>query len=269
LLLIVWREFRIRRINSASDVVDNLGLNLMGTLPALPRRRMRWSLTTASDESLWQCLLTESVDAFRTMLLHATRPESLQVLMVTSAMGGEGKTSLSTQIAVSLSRAGRKVLLVDCDLRNPAVHRLFGLSRGPGLCEVLRGEIEFKDVIQETAADHLWVAPAGQFNLDAVQALARTGLKKFLAQARGQYDFVIIDSCPVLPVADTLLVAQYVDAVIFSILQDVSRLPKVYDAYRRLATLGTRMLGAVVLGTQEEMHGSVYQYMSPQAVQAQ
>jgi capsular exopolysaccharide synthesis family protein len=191
------------------------------------------------------------VDAARAFLLHAARQQETRVVMVTSAVGGEGKTSLATQLAASLARAGRKTLLVDFDLRNPAAHRLFDLPRGPGVAELLRGEASLEAVVHPTANGSLALLPAGQCDEPAVQALAREDLARLFARLKEQFDFVIVDSAPVLPVADTLLVAQHVDGVIFSILHEVSRLPRVYAAYQRLGMLGIRLLGAAVSGTRE------------------
>jgi capsular exopolysaccharide synthesis family protein len=182
------------------------------------------------------------------LLLHAARTESLQVVMVTSALPGEGKTSLASQLATSLARAWRKTLLVDGDLRKPGAHALFDLPQEPGLCEVLRGEVQAADAIKPTALSRLWLMPAGNWDNHAVQALAQESVRAMFSQLKEHYDFIIVDSAPVLPVADSLLLGQNVDAVIFSLLRDVSRLPTVYSAQQRLNNLGIRILGAVVLG---------------------
>src|SRR5207247_1833903 len=139
-----------------------------------------------------------------------------------------GKTSLASQLAASLARAWRKTLLVDGDLRNPAAHRLFDLPLEPGLSEVLRGEVNVTDAVKPTSLSRLWLMSAGHWDAHAVQALAQDGVGTMFEQLKEQYDFIVVDSCPVLPVADSLLLAQHVDGVIFSILRDVSRMPSVH-----------------------------------------
>jgi Mrp family chromosome partitioning ATPase len=104
--------------------------------------------------------------------------------------------------------------------------------------------------------------PAGRCDSLALQALAQDHFKKIAEPLRAGYDFIVVDSAPVLPVADSLLIGQCVDAVIFSILHDVSRLPKVYAAHQRLEKLGIRMLGAVVSGTHVDAYGPEYQYLT-------
>jgi capsular exopolysaccharide synthesis family protein len=261
MMAIGWWEYRFRRVYSP-EVVQGLGLRLMGTVPALPSRRQLQQLTSNdSSNSLWQSLLTESVDTARTMLLHAARTDSLRIVMVTSAMGGEGKTSLSCHLASSLARAGRKTLLMDCDLRNPAVHRLFDIPRAPGMCELLRGDASLSDVIQQLPTTGLWTISGGECNNLAIKALAQDGFRE-IAAVLNDFDFIVVDSAPVLPVADSLLIAPYVDAVIFSIMHNVSQLHKVYAAQQRLDLLGVRLLGAVVNGTAHESYGSNYRYVT-------
>lgn len=251
-------EFRARRIDGPDEVVSALGLRLVGALPALPARTNRPGRIASSAVQRWQGLLVESIDAVRTMLLHASRARSIRVVMITSAVKGEGKTSLACHLATSLARAGRKTLLIDGDLRSPAAHRLFDLLPEPGLCDVLRGEAGVANVVQPTCATGLDLVPAGHYDALALQALARDALPALLAGLRTHYDFIIIDSAPVLPVTDSLLIGQCVDGVLFSVLRDVSRLPAVYEARERLASLGIPMLGAVVSGVQGANYASDY-----------
>src|SRR5206468_9229296 len=106
----------------------------------------------------------------------------------------------------------------------------------------------------------LWLLPAGRWDAHAIQALAQDGINEKFKQMKEQYAFVIFDSCPVLPVADALLLSQHVDGVIFSVLRDVSRLPAVHAAQQRLSSLGVRTLGAVVIGAGNDVPALAYQY---------
>ena len=113
-------------------------------------------------------------------------------------------------------------------------------------------------MIRPGPVDDLWVLPAGRSTSQAIQALALEGVPVIFNRLREQFDFIIVDSCPVLPVVDSLLVAQHVDGVIFTLLRDVSRLPQVYAGYQRLSALGIRMLGIVVNGAGGESYGPAY-----------
>jgi capsular exopolysaccharide synthesis family protein len=261
MLGVFFLEYRTRRIYAADDVVNNVGLSLLGTLPALPTQTRRALATAkAPRDQYWQSVLTESVDAIRTLLLHSAQTEALRVVMVTSALGGEGKTSLASHLAVSLARSWRKTLLIDCDLRHPAAHLQFDLPLEPGFSEALRGEVGFEDAVRPTPVSRLWMLPAGHWDSHAIQALAQDQMHTIFERFKEQYDFIVIDACPVLPVADSLLIGQHADAVLFSILRDVSRVPAVQAAHQRLAALGIRMLGAVVIGEGPPAYGPDYHY---------
>jgi polysaccharide biosynthesis transport protein len=213
---------------------------------------------------VWTNELNEAIDAVRTLLLHAARSEGLRVVMVTSADSGEGKTTLASQLAASLARAWRRTLLVDGDLRNPASHKLFDLPGEPGFSEVLRGEIQVADAIRATALSRLWLLPGGTWDQHAQQALAQDELRTVFDQLKQQYDFIIVDSPPVLPVADSLLLGQHVNGVLFSILRDVSRAPAVYAAQQKLQPLGIQILGAVMVGATTDLGRSQYRYLTHQ-----
>ena len=260
LLLISWNEYRARKIDSVDELVHSLGLTVVGTVPSLNDRRMRRRSigsegSPARNES---GLLVESIDAARTYMLHAARIAGIRVVMVTSACSGEGKTSLACHLAASLARAGRRTLLIDGDLRKPMVHNLFDLVPAPGLSELLRREIEFDQAVQPAPAPGLWVISAGQSDAYAIQALAHEDAQAIFQRARELYDFVLIDSSPVLAVADALLIGQHADVAICSVLRDVSRVPKVQAAKLRLQSLGIRILGAVMTGVTGDQYGGMY-----------
>jgi capsular exopolysaccharide synthesis family protein len=261
LMGISWREYRSRKVESVDEVVHGLGLRLVGTLPALPARPRELSEDDPDPASAppWQDLLIESIDAVRTMLLRDFRAESLQVMLITSAAKGEGKSSLSSHLAISLARTGRRTLLVELDLRSPTLQRLFDVPREPGVCELLRNEAELDEVIQPVIGG-LDIITAGSCDAQAIRALGQDTLPVFLESLRQRYDLIVIDSAPVLPVADTLQISQYVDAVVLSVYRDVSRLPTVYAGYERLARLGVRLLGVVVTGVPAERYGEPHTY---------
>lgn len=245
-LAVAWLEFRTRRIHNADEVATGLGIRVVGSVPPLTRQG-------APEGAL------ESIDAIRTLLLREAGDDAIRVVMVSSASAGEGKTTLASSLADSLARAGRKTLFVDCDLRTPAAHQLFELPLQPGFSEVLLGEIDAVDAIQATPVAGLWLMAAGQWDREVIQALAREGIREIFEKLKEEYDFIVVDSHPVLAATDSLLLGQHVDAVLLSILRDVSRSPRVYQASQRLATLGIRMLGAVVNGAEpDEIYAASY-----------
>lgn len=260
-LLISFLEWRNRRVDGVDQVVTELGMRVIGTIPAFPSRASLRSGDAGANQN-WRFILNESVNSTRTMLLHTAKTQQMQVIMVTSAMQGEGKTSLSSQLATSMATAGLRTLILDFDLRNPSMQKLFDVQVAPGCCEVLLQEVDVSDCVQPTTVPNMWIIPAGQCNHRVIAALAQGNpVEQLFSRLRGQFDVIIVDSCPVLPVADSLLVAQHVDGVVFSILQDVSQLPKVLDASEKLVQLNIPLLGAVVNGIKPDIQAYGYNYV--------
>jgi polysaccharide biosynthesis transport protein len=261
LVLIGFLEWRTRRIDGVDQVVTELGMRVIGTVPAFPNRANLKAAVEAGGAN-WRFVLNESINSTRTMLLHAARTQSMQVVMVTSATQGEGKTSLASQLATSMATAGMRTLIVDCDLRNPSIQKLFELPLGPGVPEILRQEVDVSDAVQATAVPNLWVIPAGQCSNATIAALAQGHpMETLFNRLRGQFDFIIVDSCPVLPVADALLIGQHVDGVVFSIMQDISQLPKVLTATEKMNQLSIPLIGAVVNGIKQDVYSYGYNYV--------
>jgi capsular exopolysaccharide synthesis family protein len=260
-LVIGWWEHRGRRVHSADEVVTGLGLRLVGAVPPLSAERRGRLVGAGNAFDPHEHNLLESIDGIRTVLLRDATVSAMRVVMVTSATSGEGKTTLAGHLAVSLARAGRRTLLLDCDLRQPAAHQLFEQALQPGLSEVLLKEIDLTEALRPTTAlEGLWLLPAGQWDREVLQALAQEeNVQHIFERLRSQFDFIVIDSSPVLAATDSLLVGQHVDGVILSLLRDQSQVPLVHGAVQRLTSLGIRVLGAVVNGLKPEgMYGQPY-----------
>jgi capsular exopolysaccharide synthesis family protein len=256
-MTVAWVEFRARRIRSTDEVMSGLGMRVVGAVPVLAAGHR---LTGAEGgEEVEDHALLESIDGIRTVLLKNASVEATRVIMVTSAVSGEGKTTLASHLATSLARAGRKTLLIDSDLRRPALHQLFELPQQPGLSEVLLNEVHVAEATCSTTVDGLWVIPAGQWDRSVMMALARDGMAEIFEKLKREYDFIVVDSHPVLPANDSLLIGQHVDTVLLSLLRDVSQTPRVYAACQRLSTLGIRILGAVVNGMPQADYYGGYQ----------
>jgi capsular exopolysaccharide synthesis family protein len=249
---IAWLEFRARRVQTTDEVSTGLGVRVVGAVPPTSASVRQQLLNSENDPATLSPDLLEAVDGIRTLLLRDNSLYSTRVVMVTSAVAGEGKTSLASQLASSLARAGRKTLLVDCDLRAPSAHQLFELPLAPGFSEVLLGEVHLAEATRSTSVDGLWMIPAGNWDREVMTALARDGVSDVFDKLKTEYDFIIVDSHPVLAANDSQLIGQQADAVLLALLKDVSQTPRVYAACQRLHTVGARVLGAVVQGLPAE-----------------
>ncbi|MBN1589435.1 MAG: AAA family ATPase [Pirellulales bacterium] len=254
---IVWWDVRKERINSSEDVAKGLGLPVMGSVPVIPGRAIKRLNAPGKKNQVWNVRLAESVDGIAAKLLRNAAIEKNRVVLITSAVSGEGKTTLATQVAMSLARAGKQTVLVDFDLRRPAVDKAFQLPLYPGVSEALCGENDIKSLPQTTGLPNLEVVTAGRCDRHALQSLANGNDKQLFEELREKYEFVIVDGSPILPVADSRYVSQHVDSVVLSVFRDYSRVPKVTAACEILEAFGVRDIEAVVTSSSEDGYGVI------------
>lgn len=204
-----------------------------------------------------------SAEAYRTLrtslLLHPGGAIP-RVILVTSAIGTEGKTTTAVNTAAALATCGVRVLLVDGDLRLPRCHESLGIPLEPGLSEYLSWRIAEAPIVP-TRVEHLSFLAAGGFVPDATELLASWRMWKLVERVRGEYDFVIIDSPPLLAVSDGVLLANLADGVILVADRARSRRDQVRAAMQRLSQTGVAPLGAVL--NRGEMEFSYYRYARP------
>ncbi len=253
---ILFWEARKQRVNTPSDVTARLRLNLLGTLP--PNLPKRWypRLTKRNGRAQGAATVREAIDGIIASLLHETEARDSMAVLISSATSGEGKTTLATQLATGLARIGYRTLLLDFDLRRPALARLFGVPSAPGVSEVLRGETPLEAASQSTGIDRLSLLAAGSWTPRSLAVLAGEAIRRFFDEARRRFDFVVVDGGPVLPVAESRLLARHVDRVVLSVLRDVSRAPQVLAAREMLLAFGAPSVEAVVTGYWEEAYYS-------------
>jgi len=259
-LAIGYLEFRNRRLNGPDEVDEGLGIRVVGTLPGLSNKALDPSHPVVAQ-------LTESIDGVRTILMHDSTSKRRQVVLITSPATMEGRTTVASQLAASLARAGRRTLLIDGDLRSPSLHALFDVPLEDGLCEVLRAEVDVADVIRPTHAEGLWLLTAGYCDIDAIHALATEQMQPVFDKLRAEYDFIIIDGAPVLGMSDALIFGQYSDGAILSVRRDLSQMPKIHQTAELLRGVGIRIMGAVVNGVQTKADNRIVQMrlMAPKA----
>jgi len=234
---VVALEYLRDRLSNSEDVTQRLGLRVIGTVPKITRR--------VNPGHVAEC-----VDGVRAVIMQTGR-EAPKVILVTSAVEHEGKTTFASQLAASLARSGKRTLLLDGDLRHPNVHLALGLDLRAGLPELLRGEIGNDEAVQPTGVEGLFAVTGGACDYAAVTALSRAESGSILAGFRDSFDHVVIDAGPVLAFADVLLLGQASDLAIVATMRDVSRVPQVSTAVDKLRSVGVRVLGTIVNGVDE------------------
>ena len=249
---VVLFEYLRDRVSIPEEVSQRVGLRVIGTVPRISRSRSR-----PNDGHVAEC-----VDGIRAVVSQTGR-EAPKVILVTSAVEHEGKTTFAAQLAASLARSGKRTLLLDGDLRHPNVHLALGLDLRAGLPELLRGEITADEAVQPTAIDGLFAVTGGACDYAAITALSRPESAALLKHLRESFDEIVIDAGPVLAFADVLLLGQLSDIAIMATMRDVSRVPQVNSAVDRLRSVGIRVLGTVVNGVSDSSPRRLYASPAP------
>ncbi len=164
-------------------------------------------------------------------------------------MPSEGKSSVASQLAISLAKASESsVLIIDADLRSPDQHELFGLDSTPGLCNLLAGKATFDECVNTSLGDLVHVLPAGRLDANPHNLLTKKNVEKLFAEARQRYQYIVVDTAPVLPAAESLSVTAAADGTLLCAMRDVSRTDHVRRTQRRLEAAGANVLGTVFSG---------------------
>lgn len=167
--------------------------------------------------------------------------------MVTSAMRGEGKSTVTSNLAVTIAQyPSRKVLVIDCDLRRPRVHKIFGVPNSPGTFECLNESVDPLEVVRKTKLPNLDVIPGGGPTTGASQLFESGALSPFFEKAKFYYDIVLVDSPPVLAVSDTLFLCPEVEAVLYVLLAGVTAREVILRATQVLRDSEANIIGAIV-----------------------
>lgn len=238
-------EHRAHRVRSTDDVARLAGLPVIGTLPVMPSEPV---LTLAgSDRNFHErAMLSVSITSLHHTLLNDEGSNPLHILLICNAASFEGKNALAAQLAISLAQAGYRTLLVDGDWHHPQVHKQLHLSPGHGLCDVLRDALPFQEASQPTSIPHLWAMSAGIADPACALALADEKSRSLFQRLKTEFDYIIIDSPPVLEHADALLLGKHADGAIFPVIRDVTQTSSLQEACKQLSQAHVRVLGAVV-----------------------
>jgi len=247
-LAVLW-EVRVRRISSVDQITTETSLPIVGEITTLPVRSALPGRRSLDRFERHRSTFEESIAHVRTNLLLSDDLRELQVLAVASAISREGKSSLASQLAVSLANAtGETTLLIDTDMRSPDLHEMFGLPLEPGLAEVLEHKVTLDDAIVTSWSARVHVLPAGRLMRSPHVLLGSGAFHTMLDEARARYRYIVIDSPPVLAASEALVVAKAADGTLLCTMRDISRVGQVRQATERLRAAGARPVGAVFSG---------------------
>jgi capsular exopolysaccharide synthesis family protein len=238
LALAVLRESLNRTIRDSEQLRRLTGLTILGTVPRdLPKQRLPAETHPRSARA-------EAYRQVRTSLVSRSEARPL-VVAVTSATQGEGKTSVASNLAVVLSRSGHRVALVDADLRRPRVATFFDVDPAVGLTDVLTGEVPLADALHLRDDNRFAVLPAGSIPTNPSEALGSPGMRDVLDALSQAFEFVIVDTPPVLPVTDALVLSPLVDGVMVVARLGYTTSDRVVSAMANIDRVNATVLGVV------------------------
>lgn len=250
-------EMADRSFRKPEDIIREFGVPIMGHIPFMTEQRMKiageGNKFDKSAVSVHQprSRPAEAFRAIRTAVCFSSMGSEHRVLSVTSPAAGDGKSTLALNLAASLAQSGKRTILVESDLRRPKVHKLTGADNKIGLTDVLRGTVELDSAIQTCQCSDLSIMTCGSRPKDPAELLARPEYEKLLEDLRARFDYVVIDTPPILAVTDPAGVAARVDGVI--VCMRLSRHTR--DLGRRtvdsLREIGATIIGVVINGVEE------------------
>jgi capsular exopolysaccharide synthesis family protein len=247
-------EMSDKTFRSADDIQRCLEAPLVGHIPEFDHKKaLKQSKGSALDPTLVahhrpRSALAESYRGVRTALYFSTRGMGHQVVQVTSPTPGDGKTTLTANLAVAMAQSNRQVLLIDTDFRRSRIHQLFGIERNLGLSSVIRGETQVDDVVQSVGIDNLHVMTAGPVTGNPSELLTSPEFGELIEIVRQKYEFVVIDSPPMLAVTDPSAVAARVDGVLLTLRITKHSRGTTMRSVDLLKSLNVNILGVVVNG---------------------
>ena len=235
-------EYGDDRIKNPDELKKSLGLPFLGMVPALFDKTITTPLITGGAPNLFG----ESFRSIRTNVLFSSADEGSRLVVVTSSAPGEGKTAVSTNLSLALAQAGHRVLLIDADMRKPRVHEVFARALSPGLSNFLVGASLPSEVIHETPQEGLWVMPAGTYPPNPAELIGSKKFKDLTVFLQEYFDWVIIDTPPVMAVTDASIAANLAHGVLFVVGAEMTSKRVAQRAVEQLEMSQARFLGAVL-----------------------
>ena len=259
LALVALRAAVFRTVRSEEELRDLLNVTCLGTLPACHRKQRR-----STDREEINILLDSNRGAYvESMRLIRTRLErqmgDKKVLMVTSSVAGEGKSTVAANLAISMALKGKNVILVDCDLRNPSTGRIFNIKeKCPGLVAVLHGEATLDEALVEVKNNNvptgLRLMPGAETKSRLVEILGSEDMQKLVDRLCQESDVVILDTPPSAVLVDAMMLVKHVDGIVYVVMRDYARRRVIFDGVEELSSSGAPILGCILNGGHAHSH---------------
>ncbi len=258
-------EYLDQSIKSSSDVERVLAMPVLGMIPQdsdLTARNDRRKGLKVLDSLDPEDTRAEAFRSLRTNVTFVGAEKTLQYIAITSPSPGEGKSTIASNLAATLGMGGNKTLLIDGDLRRPLLHHAFGLVQEPGLTDVLIGRADSKEAIRPGVAQNLDLLPSGPTPPNPSELLGSDSMHALINELRREYDYIIFDTPPVLPVTDAAVISSNSDATIMVIRAGSTEEQAAQRALAQLKRVHARLAGAVLNDVSQKHDRYYYSYDS-------
>ena len=243
------------RIKTPDEIATHLKLPCLGLVPRLSLKKLNGAPLINNGVP---ANFSEAFKGVRSNVQFSSVHEGSRSLVVASTGPSEGKTLVSTNLAIALAQMGQRVILIDADMRRPTVHEMLGESQEPGLSNVLVGNADPSSVVRRSSVPGLWVLPAGRIPPNPAELLASARFRVFLTKLGEKFDWVILDSPPVMAVTDASVLAHSANGVIFVVGAEMVARGAAQVAVRQLVAAEGKLLGAVL--NRVNLDGNRYYY---------
>ncbi|MDB5340221.1 MAG: capsular exopolysaccharide family [Planctomycetaceae bacterium] len=256
------------RLKSADDMRTQLGLSVLGQVPSFTPASMQSAARARPDLEPTLFYITrpgsheaEAYRSVRTALFFRCQKAGHKVIQITSPEPQDGKTTVAANLALAMAHAGKKVLLIDADMRCPNVHKIFHLRHEVGLSDVAMGEILFENAVQTCEIAGLHILSAGMTPTNPAELLGNIAFERLVNQLRSEYDYIIIDTPPLMAVSDPSVVASRVDVLLLVVRMGKNKITTIRNGCETLSALGVNIIGTVVNdvpNTESKQYGGAY-----------
>lgn len=246
------------RLHGVAEIEEEFGLHTLGVLTESTAEQIRGPLVMQIEP---HSMAAESFRVLRTNLLYASIDNDLKILHVTSPGPGDGKSYISSNLAIAAANAGKRVILVDADMRKPTIHRVFGILNNIGLSTALvSGNEGIQDAVQPTTIANLWIMTSGPLPPNPSELLTSNRMHDTLRQLSLAYDLVLVDSPPVTVVSDSAMLASRADGVLLVLSADRLGRERVRSAVNALSAVHANILGVALNRSSSNSFGFAYTY---------
>lgn len=242
-------------VRSPSDIVRHVSVPILGTVPDLDDEEVAVEQVELAAHTAPRSMIAEAFRNIRTNLLLSAPAERLRTILVTSPKPGDGKTTIATNLAISVAQSGRRVLLIDANFRRPSLRQLFPEGSPQGLSNLLIGQARFENVVRTTMLPNLHVLASGPIPPNPAELLSSGYMRDLIAQVVERYDQVLIDGPPVLLVSDALVMASKLDGVILVCRAKANSRGIAQRARDQLERVNAHLFGAVLNAAQVRRGG--------------